>query len=58
MEDFATPSKKRKRDVVKEDQENEDVKEINGIEFGGQTASQFKMESLSGGEEFVDLEEE
>ncbi|KFZ05802.1 hypothetical protein V501_08010 [Pseudogymnoascus sp. VKM F-4519 (FW-2642)] len=57
-EDFATPSKKRKRDVVKEDQENGDFKEINGIAFGGQTAAQFKMESLSGEEEFVDLEED
>ncbi|OBT94314.1 hypothetical protein VE01_07721 [Pseudogymnoascus verrucosus] len=57
-EDFATPSKKRKRDVVKEDQENGGFKEINGIAFGGQTAAQFKMESLSGEEEFVDLDEE
>ncbi|KFY23490.1 hypothetical protein V493_05831 [Pseudogymnoascus sp. VKM F-4281 (FW-2241)] len=56
VDEFATPSKKRKRDIVKVDQENDDVKEINGIDFGDQTAAQFKMESLSGGEDFVDLE--
>ncbi|KFY93731.1 hypothetical protein V498_04284 [Pseudogymnoascus sp. VKM F-4517 (FW-2822)] len=54
--EFATPSKKRKRDPIKLDQENEDVKEING--FGEQTATQFKMETLSGGEELIDLEED
>lgn len=57
VEEFATPSKKRKRDVIKADQEN-DVKEIDGIGFGGQTAAQFKMESLSSEEDFVDLEDE
>ncbi|KFY38086.1 hypothetical protein V494_04509 [Pseudogymnoascus sp. VKM F-4513 (FW-928)] len=58
VDEFATPSKKRKRDVIKVDQENEDVKEINGIGFEGQTASQFKIEPLSGEEEFLDLEED
>lgn len=42
--------------MIKVDQENEDVKENDGIGFGGQTAAQFKMESLSGEEGFVDLE--
>lgn len=58
--DLGTPSKKRKLSVAKaEKDENGDIKEIDG--FGGlegQTAAQFKMESLSDGEEFVDLEEE
>ncbi|KFZ04281.1 hypothetical protein V502_10271 [Pseudogymnoascus sp. VKM F-4520 (FW-2644)] len=59
VEEFATPSKKRKRDVIKVDQENDDdVKEVDGIGFGGQTAAQFKMESLSSEEDFVNLEDE
>lgn len=57
-EGFTTPSKKRKRDVIKVDKENDDVKEIESVGFGRQTAAQFKMESLSSEEEFVDLEGE
>ncbi|OBT62023.1 hypothetical protein VE03_08255 [Pseudogymnoascus sp. 23342-1-I1] len=57
VDQFVTPSKKRKHDAIKVDQEN-DVKNINDIGLGGQTAAQFKMESLSGEEEFVDLEED
>jgi hypothetical protein len=58
--DVGTPSKKRKLSVAKEEtDENGDVKEIDGFGgFQGQTATQFKMESLSSGEEFVDLEDE
>ncbi|KFX92275.1 hypothetical protein O988_07349 [Pseudogymnoascus sp. VKM F-3808] len=58
--DVGTPSKKRKLSVAKgERDENGDVKEIDGFGgFEGQTATQFKMESLSSGEEFVDLEDE
>jgi hypothetical protein len=55
--DFQTPSKKRKR-APKAGVDEEAKPEIDFGGFEGQTATQFKLETMSSDNDVVDLEEE